>query len=286
MYCLYSLPCRIPWAHPSSWNTLVRVTKHLQVTRSRGPSLFLPSTSQQHLTQLTTSPFINHSLFSVPIKTHRTPLWLSPSLMTALCFLLKPQNLRAPWASENLFFSFTFIPQTWHSIDGLTTRQFVRPAQIVSLDSRHASHLASPLRCSTGDLMLNISKTELDFLMASETLVFPWCFLSTQGPRPEVWKSLFIVPFPSPSISSPSAGYIFDFLQISLFCLSLSLFSTTTWSRQPLPLACGSLFSGLLVSILVPLLVWDSLQRSWSMIRNKLSLSFFFLFSFSSFPLT
>lgn len=105
-------------------------------------------------------------------------------------------------------------------------------------------------------------------------LTLPWVFPIHPGPRPEVWKSLFIVPFPSPSTSSASESYVFDFLQ-HLYFVYLSVSSAPQPGPHPSSLTCSSLISALPVSILVPLPVWNSQQRSWSLMRNKLSLSFF-----------
>lgn len=130
---------------------------------------------------------------------YRLTSWLFPSLMAALCLLLKPLNGRVPQTSEHLFSSpSTHVPQTWNSIAILMILQLICPAQIASLDSRYASHMTSPLRCFAGIPCLPCPKPNSWFPQSLRSLTLPLVFpISvhglpfTQGPKPEICMSLF-----------------------------------------------------------------------------------------------
>lgn len=108
--------------------------------------------------------------------------------------------------------------------------QLICAAQIVSLHSRHAFHLTSPLRCFTGIPCSPCPKLNSWFPHSLRRLHLPLVFPisisglpSTQGPKPEICKSFLIIPFLSPFTSNPTASSVFDFYPyLDLVYLSFS----------------------------------------------------------------
>lgn len=159
------------------------------------------------------------------------------------------------------------------------TLQCLCPAQIVSLHSTHASHSASPLRCFVDIPCFTCPKPSPWFPHSLRSLCLPWVFPisvhgipSIQGPKPAIWKPLSIVPFPSASTSSPSAS---------------SGFVSTSSSSPPQPRPnshhlwpprWSSYFHTCASTHVVLQPEKMTKEVNWCM-------SFFFPFSFSSFPL-
>ena len=117
------------------------------------------------------------------------------------------------------------------------TLQFLCPAQIVSLRSTHAFHSACPLRCFVDNPCFMYPKPNPWFPHSLGSLCLPWVFPisvhgipSIQGPKPAIGKPLLIVPFPSPSTSSPLASSVF--VLTSTF---LDFVSTSSSPPQPRP---------------------------------------------------
>lgn len=152
--------------------------------------------------------------------------------------------------------------------------QLICPAWIMSLDSRHASHLTSPFRRFTGISHLTCPKLNS---------WFPHSFRNLNLPLVSLFQQMAFHPLRDPSQKSRSHSWLFPFSHphvqatskfscrlphLSWSCLPLILFTTTALSERPLPLTCSSLFTGLLSSVLVPSYVWNSYLRSWSFLKK------------------